>query len=168
MLDTERRKLENQLVVMGLARLEDPALVIQFAEIINRYGGHDFFEAMLGECEPVKRGEMYEALRPHLNFKALPLEKYISNIKERAGNIASAHEPICVGDDKYEEVNRARAEGVVATFTCYKCTKTQDFYGESPAAAATMARSYGWVRDVFKQKEICPHCPAIMPEERTH
>ena len=156
----EHRKLENQLMVMGLNRLEDPELVPQMAGIINRYGGHDFFEALLGECHAEKRTEMYEALRPHLTFKPLPLEQYISHIKERAGNVASAGQPIELGEKKYVEVLPENAQGCIAKLTCYKCTKQQEFFGETPVDAAVHAREAGWVRDLVRQKEICPDCPS--------
>lgn len=156
----ERRKLENQLMVMGLNRLEDPELVPQMAAIINQWGGHDFFEAMLGECDASKRTEMYEALRPHLKFKPLPLEQYITHIKEHAANVASASEPIQVGTQKFMEVLPEDADACIATLTCYKCTRTEDFVGASPVDAAVKARSAGWVRDLVKQKEICPKCPS--------
>jgi hypothetical protein len=140
-------------------------LVSQMAAIINRWGGHDFFEAMLGECEASKRTEMYEALRPYLTFTPLPLDEYISHIKERAGNIESHVEPYQVGNKMYVDAPELVADGVIAKFTCYKCTKQQEFFGNTPVEAAVAARAHGWVRDLVRQKEICPDCPAIYPTQ---
>ena len=156
----ERRELENQLVVMGMARLNDPELIQQFAVIINTYGGHDFFEGLLGECEPVKRTEMYEALRPHLNFNPWPLDTYIEHIKARASMFASRDEPVMAEGQKFMFTTPSDANAVLVTLTCYKCTRQEHFVGATPADAAIKARSAGWIRDLVKQKEICPKCPA--------
>jgi hypothetical protein len=160
MEEKARRELENQLVVMGMARLNDPELIQQFAVIINTYGGHDFFEGLLGECEPAKRTEMYEALRPHLNFNPWPLDTYIEHIKARASMFASREKPIEMEGQKYMHAEPEDATGCIATLTCCKCTKQANFYGKTPADAAIAARSAGWIRDLARQKEICPQCPA--------
>ena len=157
----ERRELENQLVVMGMSRLQDPDLIQQFAVIINTYGGHDFFEGLLGECEPAKRTEMYEALRPHLKFNPWPLDTYIEHIKARASQLASTEAPVTVEGEKYAFVTKEQATDCLLTLTCCKCTSQQHFMGKTPVEAITLARSAGWVRDLVKQKEICPKCPSL-------
>lgn len=70
----ERRKLDNSLMKMGLARLNDPALLPQLGFMVQ---GHKHLRELLLACEPEKRTEMYEALRPHLGFKPEPLDKYL-------------------------------------------------------------------------------------------
>jgi hypothetical protein len=173
----EQRRLENQLMVMGLNKLEDPALVPAMAALINhgyRLMGHDFFLGLINECEQERRYEMYEALKPHLKFKPWPLEKYISVLKEHAGNVASTWAPTEIGEKKsaqpikfngheFEEVAPDDAEGCLLTLTCYKCTRKADFHGITPVQAVMVARHDGWVRDLVMQKEICPKCPAIRP-----
>jgi hypothetical protein len=158
--DDDRRQLETQLMVMGLSRLEDPELIQQFATIINTYGGHDFYEGLLGECEESKRREMYDALKPYLKFEPLPLDTYIGHIVERANAIASRESPIQVGEQTYQQVQKEYADGVVVTFTCCKCTRQARFFSESPAGGAIQARNAGWVKDLVRNKEICPKCPA--------
>jgi hypothetical protein len=58
----ERRKLENQLVVMGLNRLDDPELIQEMAKLINQHPGfsnpHAFFLGFINECDQSKRREM--------------------------------------------------------------------------------------------------------------
>lgn len=160
MNQTERRKLDNQLIVMGLHKLEDPRLLPALGQLVPN---HQFFRSLLNECVPEKRREMYEALRPHLKFQPKPLDVYMAELTTKASEIASRAEPIVVGDDKFEQVNPADATEVIATLTCYKCTRQQEFIGKTPADAAIQARNAGWVRDLVKNKEVCPKCPIYFP-----
>src|ERR1017187_7130568 len=171
----DKRQLENQLMVMGLNGLEDPNLVPEMARVISHgfaIMGHDFFLGLINECDQEKRYDMYEALKPHLTFKPFPLDKYVSMLKEHAGNVASTwappeigkakkKRPVKFGGKEFEEVSPDDAEGCVLTLTCNKCTRSEDFYGISPVKAIMIARKDGWVRDIVLQKEICPKCPAI-------
>ena len=52
-----KRKLENELLVMGLARLDNPELIQQLADMVSNWKGdrHDFFRDLLNECEAEKR-----------------------------------------------------------------------------------------------------------------
>lgn len=154
----EQRKLENQLIVMGLNKLHDPNLVPQMARLIP---GHEIFAGMLNECDQDKRREMYEAMRPYLRFKPLPLDTYMNQFKEKANAIDSQTTPISIGKQKFEEVAPEEATQCIATLTCAKCTRQKSYIGDTPAAAATAARQAGWVRDLTLQKEICPKCPAV-------
>lgn len=70
----ERRQLDNELMRMGLAKLNDPALIPTLGFLVQ---GHKHFQEMLMACDPDKRTEMYEALRPHLGFKPRPLDHYL-------------------------------------------------------------------------------------------
>lgn len=174
----EARQLENQLIVMGLNRLDDPALIPALAKIINAHPGyldpHDFYIGMLNECDQEKRGEMYEALRPHLKFSPWPLEQYISRLREHAANVESVDAPVQIGEKKkappvifgghkFEECDINSAESVILELTCYKCTFHEEFMGLTPVQAVMAARQVGWARDLVKQAEICPKCPAIRP-----
>jgi hypothetical protein len=174
MQDDDRRKLENQLIVMGLNKLDDPALIPALANIINSHPGfsnpHAFYLGLLNECDQAKRTEMYEALKPHLKFRVWPLEKYVRLLKEHASNVASTWAPPKIESEKqpvkfagkeFEEVAADSAEGCILKLTCHKCTKSEEFYGLTPVEAVTVARAEGWVRDLMLQKEICPKCPAV-------
>lgn len=163
MNQTDRRQLENQLMVMGLGGLSDPALISQFAMLVNMYGPklgghHEFFGKMLGSCDADKRREMYEAMRPHLMFEPKPLDVYIAQIKERAAAAESKAQPIAVGEEQYQEVEKESATGCVAEFVCYRCTHFQRFLGATFVDAVVSGRNSGWVRDLTLQKEVCPKC----------
>jgi len=155
-------------MVMGLNRLSDPMLVPQMARLIK---DHDFFLGMLNECDQEKRTEMYEALKPHLSFKPWPLERYISKLKERAGNIASTEKPAVIGKRSkpfqirgkqyIDAISREAGAVTCLTFTCAKCTRMEQFIADTPVQAAIMARQKGWVRDIVRDREICPKCPAV-------
>ena len=161
----ERRRMENQLMVMGLNRLTDPELVPQMAKLIT---SHEFFLGMLNECDQAKRTEMYEALRPHLSFKPWPLERYIMKLKEHADAVESHGRPIQVGDQTFVETPMERATACLVDLTCCKCTRTATFPGNTAVEAILAAREAGWVRDVALQKEICPRCPAIRDQKVGH
>src|SRR5258708_22094216 len=83
----DKRRLENELVVMGLAGLNDPELIQQLADLVSAWPGdkHDYMRDLLNECDADKRSEMYEALRPKLTFKALSLQQYEAQIALKAG-----------------------------------------------------------------------------------
>lgn len=101
MNDDEKRQMENQLMVMGLNGLESPEFVPQMAKLINHgfsLMGHDFLLGLINECDQEKRREMYDALVPYFNFKAWPFDKYISLLKEHAGNVASTWAPPEIGE----------------------------------------------------------------------
>ena len=167
MKDDARRKLENQLIVMGLNRLTDPELVPQMAKLIPDGGT---LAAMLNECDQEKRREMYYALRPYLPFKPMPLESYLDFFTRRAEAIESEHtpvqvgarvyddEPVMMGGHKFREVRPEEAEGCLLKLTCCKCTKSESFMGLTPVEAITVARGEGWKRDLILQKEVCPKC----------
>lgn len=167
-----RRKLENQLIVMGLNRLEDPELIPELAKLINTHPGftnsHAFYLGMLNECNQEKRRKMYDALRPLLTFDVWPLEKYVMLLKQHAGNVEShghpykvSDEPVKFGGNEFREVMPDAAEACLLKLTCYKCTGTEEFYGLTPVQAITVARDTGWVRDLAAQKEICPKCSPL-------
>lgn len=166
----EKRELETQLIVMGMKSLSDPGLVEQLARLIP---DGSVLAGLLNECDQDKRREAYEALRPHLRFKPLPLDKYEEFFARRASQVASHHkpvevgvDPIIVGSERFQQVAADDATGCVITFTCSKCTFQQQFVGETPVGTAIQARDAGWVRDIIKQKEICPKCPAIREHVR--
>jgi hypothetical protein len=153
-----KRQLENQLMKMGFARLRDPELVQQFAFLVNQWGKHEFFQSLLGECDADKRVAMYEALKPHLSFEPLPLEHYMSKIKERASNVASSANAITLEDQVAQAAARGAVEGRLK-LTCKKCTFVDEFAAPTLQQAYRLARERGWVSD--GDSEICPKCPAV-------
>jgi hypothetical protein len=163
----EKRKIENQLMVMGLRQLSDPEMVIQMARIINAHPGytdpHAFYMGLLGECDPQQRNDMYEALRPHLKFAPWPLDRYEALLAEPTAHVQSSERPVLINGKEYAEVPAADSEWCFLTLTCHKCTRSEEFGGFTLVAAMQVARTDGWVRDVLKQKEVCPKCSGIGP-----
>lgn len=165
----DKRKLDNELMVMGLAGLEDPQLITQMAYLVSSWPGdkHDFIRDLLNECEPEKRYEMFHAIAPKLNFKTLSFSWYEAQIGLRAAEMVSqgrllvtgdAPKPIEIGERKFREVSRQDATGAVATLTCHHCHKVEQFLAETPVGAMTEARNAGWVRKQPINKEVCMEC----------
>src|SRR5206468_8653151 len=81
-------RLENELTVMGLPGLDDPALVQVIADTVNGYPfpaeRTDFFCDLLNECEGARRREMYEAMRPRLSFDVPSLDACEARIAAKA------------------------------------------------------------------------------------
>lgn len=167
----EKRKIDNQLMVMGLQGTDDPELIEQLAGLVSSWPGdkHDFLRDLINECEPDKRYEMYHAIAPRLKFKPLSLPQYEAQIALRAGEMVSqgrmrvegnAPKPIEIGGHKLAVVPRKHATGAVATVRCWHCDKSEQFLADTPAGAMIEARKAGWVRDKALNKETCMACAA--------
>ena len=101
---------------------------------------------LLRACEPMLRREMYEAMRPHLRFPALPLEDYILGAKAHA---EAAELPVM--DE--EGFLHPYSPGVVETeevppvalwAKCFKCAKESIFLGVHEGDAIHTMRNAGW------------------------
>ncbi|SRR6266568_406183 len=166
----DKRKLENELMVMGLAGLSDPDLIQQLADLVSAWPGdkHEYLRDLLNECEPENRYDMYHAIAPKLHgFKALSLPQYEAQIALKAGEMVSQRrmrvegnrpKPIEVGGTKLAVVSEAEATHAVATVRCHRCQKGDRFLAETPVAAMTEARKAGWTREAGINKETCPEC----------
>jgi hypothetical protein len=165
----EKRKLENELLTMGLKGLTDPDLIQQLADLVSQWPGdkHDFLRDLLNECDSGKRYEMYHAIAPRLKFKPLSLPQYESQIALKAGEMVShgymrvegdRPKPIEIGGHKLAVVPQSQATGAVATVRCFNCEASDKFLAETPAGAMIAARKAGWVRDKALNKETCPQC----------
>jgi hypothetical protein len=171
MNQTEKRQLENALLAEGLAGLDSPELIEQMANLVNNWPGdrHEFLMGLINECDDRDRSEMYNAIRPHLKFKPLPLDTYVAHIAERAGALVSQHKmrvegdrpaPIQVGRDSFVAVPKADSTGAVATVRCHRCPKVEKFFDDTPAGAMLKARQAGWIREPGINKECCAECSA--------
>jgi hypothetical protein len=140
----EKRKLENQLLVMGLKGLTDPELIAQLGSLCIDGG---MLAGMLNECDKSKRRKMYEAIRPHLKFKPLPFEHYANFFKIRAENIASQASPVIVGE-----------RCMIVKLRCTICAKFKAFKADTAVEAMLLARKAGWAHDLMTEKEFCPKC----------
>ncbi len=178
---TEKRQLETQLVKMGLAGLQadgsaTPELVQQIAAVVNAWQSspnrqgewidrHKFLRDLFAECDESGRSEMYEAIVPHLSFKALPLATYEAMMTERMGNLVSkgaarvegnAPHPLEVGGKKYRKASAEEATHAIATLHCQRCWKKKRFVADTPVGAMIAARKAGWAR--MPDKWTCPNC----------
>lgn len=170
----ERRQLENVLLVAGLARLDDPELIQQLADLVSDWRGdkHQFLQDLINECDPDQRSEMYSAIAPKLRFKALPLPTIECRIAEQAGAMVSrkqmrvegsAPRPIQIGDHQIEITAQAGNCGWAAV-RCHQCGKLEKFLSDTPIGAMIAARKAGWVRDISADLEQCPECRATGQE----
>lgn len=171
MNQTEKRKLETQLLEMGLAKLNDPELIQQLANLVSAWRGdrHEFLRDLLNECDADKRYEMYQAIAPKLQFKPWPLQQYEMQIAEKAGALVSQLKmrvegsrptPIQVGRDTFVRVPKALSNQAVATVRCHRCPKVERFADDTPAGAMLQARKAGWIREPGINKECCADCSA--------
>lgn len=160
---TEKRKIENKLLMMGLKKLSDPGLVEQLGRLIPN---EDILLGMINECDEEKRSEMYDAIRPHLKFHVRELDYYVNKIKERANAAASRAQPISIGEEQYAQCREVDATMVIIDFRCHSCGRMGMFHAKTPVTAVILARQAGWVHDNALNKEICPRCPTDMRSER--
>lgn len=179
---------------MGLAGLQangdpSPELIGQLAGMVNTWQGapnrhgewidrHKFLRDLLAECDKQYRSDMYEAIVPHLKFKARPLSHYETMMTERMSGLISkgaarvegrAPHPIEVGGKKYAAAPAALATHAVATLHCQRCFRKKRFLADTPVGAMIAARKAGWKRLYDKesiQKETCPNCVKKIEEAR--
>lgn len=158
----EKRKLDNQLIAMGLPALNDPMLIQRMADLISDWPGDrdEFFQDLLGECDAKKRAEMYNAMAPKLRFKARSLVEYETSIQMRVSQMVSqrrmkvegyAPSMPYIGERKPEEAAKA-------TLICHRCKRRLTYKAETPVSAIIKARKAGWVRTVALDQETCPSC----------
>lgn len=169
----DKRLLETLLMAHGFASIKDPAVIPFFAQSIEKFQGdkHWFYRGLISECEPAKRRDMYESLRPHFTeFKPYPLASYESQIAEEASRMVShgvmrvegsRPDAVQIGDHKYVGVPDEFAKEFAIRLCCKKCGRYGSFVAETAVDAMQKARKKGWVRDHIDLKEICHKCPAV-------
>lgn len=158
----DKRKLENELLAMGLSRLQSPELIQQLADMVSAWHGdkQQFFIDLLNECDADKRYEMYQAMAPKLRFQALSYSDCIIAITNKAAEMVSRKQarvegisprPINIGN-QYDKPQAS------ATLLCYHCKRRSKFCEETPVGAIIKARKAGWVRTAGFDIETCPKC----------
>ncbi len=149
----EKRKLENQLLAMGMPKLEDPALIQVIADMVNGYRGDrvEMFCGLLNECVGEHRREMYEALRPKMHFPVPSLDACEAAIALRAERLIR---PEGLG----ARPKSAEALEVEVEIPCGRCKMTAKFTGRTLADAMGSARRAGWGRGADRRLEYCPQC----------
>lgn len=117
---------------------------------------HLHFTELLRACEPNLRREMYEAMRPHLRFPALPLDWYDMEAKARA---EAAQLPLMDGSGlKPYMIPNIIVPDAEIRVTCRKCDKVCVFLGDRIADAIQEMRHAGWAWDELKHEHMCPEC----------
>jgi len=153
----ERRKMETDLIKSGFSGLNDPELIPAMATLITN---HEILRALLNDCSRAERGQMLEALRPHLPFEAREVEYYEERTAEKFRDWENERNKIIAGDQQFERTLRELATHAVVKLKCYKCTKeSRNYAGDTPLGAVISARQDGWVREKETNKEVCPKCP---------
>lgn len=165
MNQNDKRQLENELTVMGLPGLDDPALVQAMADVVNGYPvpaeRADFFCELLNECEGARRREMYEAMRPRLSFDVPSLDACEARIAAKAERmIRPKGLPPSKKDDGLEEK--------IIGLECGSCGKLEWFTGLTSASAMGDARKAGWGRGPQLGLEYCVSCRLITMPVRTY
>lgn len=185
-MEFRQRTLNHQLKKIGFGGLEDPQLVHQLAFCVR---DHEHFRKILAVVEPDKRLIAYQTMRPHLNFEAWPLDRYIIAAKQEAEELQL---PVTLKDgsvvaykDYHEDrpslevlaeraIKQAEEEKLhkALILTCSKCTYVQRFPAHDTIAAYASAKKAGWVfskTDVDgteKEIAVCPTCPAVRVDNR--
>jgi hypothetical protein len=153
--ETESNAINRVLRAWGLPSLDHPGVIAHFGGMVQ---DHQHFTELLKACEPALRRDMYEAMSPHLHFKAKPLDEYITAAKEHA---EAAQLPTIEADGTLKAF--AIPEIDVPEFElwvqCSKCEREGFFYGERRADAIFELRRSGWAFDEsVMQKHICANC----------
>ena len=158
----EKRKLENELTVMGLPSLGDANLVPAMADVVNGYPftgeRAEFFCEMLNECEGAQRREMYEAMRPRLSFDVPTLDQCEERIAGRAARM--------IRSKFLPGSTTAKPVELTLQLVCAGCDKKAEFRGIVIADAVLEGRKAGWGRGPERWKEYCPECrlTAMLPD----
>jgi hypothetical protein len=134
---------------------------------------HAHFERLITEAEPEMRQEFYDSVRPHLKFRAKPLDVYISDAKQMAEReqlpiladgkllpFKPARDVASSVKDAEQAIARGLAERTLR-LTCSKCLVEGIFYqvgAETKVGVMMKVRRAGWVYDPVNETETCPQC----------
>lgn len=169
----EKQKLNKALKEKGFGGLEDKTLYLQMAMCVR---DHKHFQSILMKVEPDKRHICYQALSPHLRFKALTLEEYISQAKRDAEREQlPTYNPetleikpfeVTAIDTKLHQAAERILDRVFLemdskghlNLTCVKCTKQEAIPGATRYIACRTAARWGW--SVSGEQILCPECKA--------
>ncbi len=163
----ERKKINHELKTLGFGGLEDRNL---FSQIASLYRTDDSFRGLLMSTAPDQRRIAYEALKPHLSFKAKPLEDYETETKLKAEReqwdvYDGTHFPKPFDStsklSKFAEQAIARdwrekgAKGIFS-LVCRACTFEQSWKVKRRTSAIKLARADGWM--INGKETLCRAC----------
>jgi hypothetical protein len=155
--------INRVLRTRGLPTLDKPGAVAHLAGMVE---DHQHFTELLRACEPALRREMYEAMRPHLRFAALPLDDYIIRAKEQAeagellvmdtqGNLKAYSMP---------QVFLQQMAAFELYVACSRCATLAIFLGRNQADAIANGRNAGWAWDEsIERRHLCTKCLEEIP-----
>lgn len=150
----DKRRLENQLLTMGLPALKDPALIQCMADMVNAFPiiteRVDFFCDLLNECDADKRGQMYNAMKPYLHFEVPSFPECETKITYKAERM--------VERTRLQKQKVVEAEDKTLHLECFGCKKTTAFSGMTTADAMLQAKKSGWGRGPVPGHEFCAEC----------
>jgi hypothetical protein len=146
-----------------MPQLDDPGFLAAFGVFVR---DHDHLKSLLFACEPEQRRQMYEAITPHLRFKARTFDQYLQEVREDAearqlptlaadGTLQGYRVPELTSLDR--ALNEAVAR-VSLTLVCRNCTREEVFAATDRYEAVKAAREAGWVYDETTESERCPEC----------
>lgn len=118
--------VQKELKEMGIKHSAQVAAVITDNRMLNQ---------VLMAVEPGKRVEAYEALKPHLAFKASPYWMLIRRPKRK----------------KQKDTAKGYLE-----LTCQTCPLKYEFFGNDREEAFLQAKEAGWT--IQDKRVICPGC----------
>lgn len=143
----DKEKINRFLGSAGLGQLTDPGLISQIGFIARKkIKSHEQFRRWIEACEPEKRRDMYEAMKPYMNFDTLkPLDVYEAEMRLEA---EVKQLPIWE-DGKFRAFNPANISGEseLDRLAREAIEKASDELDDSPEAAALRAE----VRKMNKQ-----------------
>ena len=162
----DRLTINRYLGNRGLATLDNPGgLCQQLGYLVE---DEEHFKQILNRVSPELCRDCYDALTPHLRFKARPLDVYLSEL----GAEAEAQQlPTVDEDGKFHAYNTADIRTVQRvveesisswhlTLTCKRCLKEETFHGGRRADVIFKAREAGWTYESANGgRETCPSCP---------
>lgn len=162
----ESRFLKKALTKFGISLNINEAI----AALASTIRDHAHLQRLVTETEPSMRQAFYDSVRPHLKFRAKPMDVYIADAKAMAER---EQLPVLQPDGTLREfrpasdvatVEKAIAKSISdrnLKLVCSKCTKEETFYcvgDETPVAVILKARKKGWVYGTIAQTETCPEC----------
>lgn len=179
----EEDVVNRALMSGGFGKLDDPNTIRQIGFVVGRgVKTHDDFRKLINRCEPERRRDMYETLKPYITFPLDPLDLYISrNLEEAERKQMPTVDPVSghlvefkipevrslgaaqkTGDllTAQEALDRASAR-IVLTLDCKHCLREATFPAMRRDEAVLAARTLGWEHrtpDGAEPYELCPKC----------
>jgi hypothetical protein len=96
-------------------------------------------------------------MRPHLTFKAKPLDVYIAESAQMAADRETLKSRLdLMAEEAIKRNERERKAKGSLKLVCVECTKEQVFPAETKRQALADATEAGWT--LRNKKEVCPEC----------